>query len=187
MSREIFLPRPEVEKLFLTSSPCPLCEALGSAFFLSFSVVLRCSISGASSSFSSDDADRVLKLCKRAVVRCQPWIYLRLNGPSAFSGCPRRHRDFAEAKCHRHLCAYRRYGCSFSNPSVSRTDWPPPDKDQRRWKGLFTRDAQAACDFSFSASKFSPFFQSVSVMAAILRASVRRTIVGLMPLASDLW
>jgi hypothetical protein len=97
------------------------------------------------------------------------------------------HRDFTEAKCHRHLCAYRRFGCSPSNPSVSRTNWPPPDKDHRRWKGLFTRDAQAACDFSFSASKFSPFFQSVSVMAAILRASVSRTIVGLMPLASDLW
>jgi len=45
-------------------------------------------------------------------------------------------------------------------------------------EGLFTRDAQAACDFSFSASKFSPFFHSVSVMAAILRASVRRAMVG---------
>ncbi len=33
MSRKIFLPRPEVEKLSLTSSPCPLCEALGSASF----------------------------------------------------------------------------------------------------------------------------------------------------------
>src|ERR1700731_5123724 len=42
-------------------------------------------------------------------------------------------------------------------------------------EGLFTRDAQAACDFSFSASKFSPFFHKVSVMAAILRASVSRT------------
>jgi hypothetical protein len=51
---------------------------------------------------------------------------------------------------------------------------------------LFTRDAQAACDFSLSASKFSPFFQRVSVMAAILRANVRRTMVGLIPLASDL-
>src|SRR6184192_2697366 len=60
-------------------------------------------------------------------------------------------------------------------------------KDHRRWKGLFTRDAQAACDFSLSASKFSPFFHRVSVMAAILRASVRRAMVGLMPLASDLW
>src|SRR5258708_3990739 len=50
-----------------------------------------------------------------------------------------------------------------------------------------SRDAQAACDFSLSASKFSPFFHRVSVMAAILRASVRRAIVGLIPLASDLW
>src|SRR5438094_10003161 len=47
---------------------------------------------------------------------------------SAFSGCPRGHRDFTEAKCHRHLCAYRRLGCSPSNPSVSRTDQPPPEK-----------------------------------------------------------
>ena len=39
-------------------------------------------------------------------------------------------------------------------------------------EGLFTRDAQAACDFIFCASKFSPFLQRVSVMAAILRASV---------------
>src|ERR1700694_1281949 len=54
-------------------------------------------------------------------------------------------------------------------------------------EGLFTRDAQAACDFSLSASKFSPFFQRVNGMAAILRASVRRAIVGLIPLASDLW
>ena len=31
------------------------------------------------------------------------------------------------------------------------------------------------------------FFHRVSVMAAILRASVRRAIVGLIPLASDRW
>jgi hypothetical protein len=36
------------------------------------------------------------------------------------------------------------------------------NKDHRRWKGFFTRDAQAACDFSFSASKFSPFFHSAA-------------------------
>ncbi len=59
-------------------------------------------------------------------------------------------------------------------------------KDHRRWRAL-PRDAQAACDFSLSASKFSPFFHRVSVMAAILRASVRRAMVGLMPLANDLW
>src|SRR6266496_186478 len=74
-------------------------------------------------------------------------------------------------------------GCTVSTMDLSEAR----GLDHRRWKGLFTRDAQAACDFSFSTSKFSPFFQRVSVMAAILRASVRRTIVGLMPLASDLW
>src|SRR5882724_11679623 len=36
----------------------------------------------------------------------------------------------------------------------------PTDHHQdvyRGWKGLCTRDAQAACDFSFSGSKLSPF------------------------------
>src|SRR5712691_8007587 len=45
-------------------------------------------------------------------------------------------------------------------------------------------DAQAACVFSCSTSKRSSFFQSVNVMAAILRASVRRAISGFIPLAS---
>ena len=49
------------------------------------------------------------------------------------------------------------------------------------------RDAQAACEFNLLMSKSSPFFHSVSVMAAILRASVRRTMVGLMPLSSERW
>src|ERR1700674_4458368 len=50
------------------------------------------------------------------------------------------------------------------------------------WGVLF--DAQAACAFRCSASKRPPFFQSVKVMAAILRASVRRAISGFIPLAS---
>jgi hypothetical protein len=45
-------------------------------------------------------------------------------------------------------------------------------------------NAQAACDFSCSASKRSSFFQSVKAMAAILRASVRRAISGFIPFAS---
>ena len=51
--------------------------------------------------------------------------------------------------------------------------------------GALSGDAQAACNFSFSVSKSSPFFQSVRVMAAILRARVRRAIGGLTPLASE--
>src|ERR1039458_3792782 len=72
----------------------------------------------------------------------------------------------------------------------TRASQEPIGHHQRRspeMEGLFTRDAQAACDFSFSASKFSPFFHRVSVIAAILRASVRRAMVGLMPLASAAW
>jgi hypothetical protein len=77
-------------------------------------------------------------------------------------------------------------GHSHTHPRT-RASREPIGHHQRRspeMEGLFTRDAQAACDFSFSASKFSPFFHRVSVIAAILRASVRRAMVGLMPLAS---
>jgi hypothetical protein len=40
---------------------------------------LGCSISAAESLLSSDDADQFRNLSSRAVVRCQPWIYLRLG------------------------------------------------------------------------------------------------------------
>lgn len=50
----------------------------------------------------------------------------------------------------------------------------------------FLPNAQAACGFRCSASKRPPFFQSVNVMAAILRASVRRAISGFIPLTSKL-
>jgi hypothetical protein len=136
---------------------------------------------------SSDDANRVLKLASRVVVRCGNQGSICGSWPSAFSGCPKGHRDFTEAKVPSHLYAYRPLGCSPSNPSVSRTNRPPPEKESAAMERALTRDAQAACDFSFSASKFSPFFHRVNVMAASLRASVSRTMVGLMPLASDRW
>jgi hypothetical protein len=53
--------------------------------------------------------------------------------------------------------------------------------------GLSARDAQAACGFSCSASKCAPFFQTISVIAAIFRAKVRRAIEGLIPLVSKAW
>jgi hypothetical protein len=80
-------------------------------------------------------------------------------------------------------------GVSHTHPRT-RASQEPTDHHQKKspeMEGVFTRDAQAACDFSFSASKLSPFFHRVSVMAAILRASVRRAMVGLMPLASAAW
>jgi hypothetical protein len=45
-------------------------------------------------------------------------------------------------------------------------------------------DTQAACDFRYWASKRTPFFQTCKVIAAILRASVRRAISGLIPLTN---
>src|SRR5215472_17633785 len=86
-------------------------------------------------------------------------------------------RDYTEAAYLNTSCAYGMLGCSPSNPSVSRTESTTPRKTCWEMNGLFSGDAQAACDFSFSASKFSPFFHRVSVMAAILRASVSRAIV----------
>ena len=50
--------------------------------------------------------------------------------------------------------------------------------------GSGSSGAQAACRFSCSGSKRSPFFQMVKTIAAILRATVRRAIVGLIPVAS---
>ena len=83
------------------------------------------------------------------------------------------------------LHAYRRLGYSLSNPSVSRTDPALPEQESSEMERALPRDAQAACEFSLSISKSSPFFHRVNVMAAILRARVRRTMVGLMPLASE--
>ena len=135
---------------------------------------------------SSDDADRVLKLASRVVVRVATMDLSEARGLVLFRvvrrgiGISRRLSAIA-------LYAYRPLGCSPSNPSVSRTNQPPPEKEWAEMEGLFTGDAQGACDFNFSASKFSPFFHILSVMAAILRASVRRAMVGLMPLVSDRW
>jgi hypothetical protein len=55
------------------------------------------------------------------------------------------------------------------------------------WNGLSVRDAQAACNFSFSASKCAPFFHRIRVIAAIFRAKVRRAIAGFIPLVSKPW
>jgi hypothetical protein len=46
------------------------------------------------------------------------------------------------------------------------------------------RDTQAVCGFRCLTSKCTPFFQTIKVMAAILRAKVRRAISGRIPLAT---
>src|SRR5438445_7029046 len=60
-----------------------------------------------------------------------------------------------------------------THPRTRASQEPPATTGKITGDGrLLTRDAQAACDFSFVASKFSPFFHRVSVMAAILRAGL---------------
>src|SRR5580765_4793345 len=78
-------------------------------------------------------------------------------------------------------------GVSHTHPRTRASPEPTGhhQKKSPEMEGLFTRDAQAACDFSLSASKLSPFFHRVSVMAAILRASVRRAMVGFIPFPSE--
>jgi len=51
------------------------------------------------------------------------------------------------------------------------------------WSGAI-KDTQAVCGFRYWASKRAPFFQIVKVIAAILRAKVRRAISGRIPLAN---
>ncbi len=54
-------------------------------------------------------------------------------------------------------------------------------RESQRGKAFFTRDAQAACRGNCLGSKLTPFFHIVKVIGAILRASVRRAIVGRIP------
>ncbi len=57
-------------------------------------------------------------------------------------------------------------------------------REFKRWKACFTGEAQAACRCKFLGSKPTPFFHMVKVMVAILRARVRRAIVGRIPFST---
>ena len=59
------------------------------------------------------------------------------------------------------------------------TDHHP--RESQGWKAFLTGDAQAACRCNCLGSKLTPFFQIVKVIAAILRARVKRAIVGRIP------
>jgi hypothetical protein len=90
---------------------------------------------------------------------------------------------FIETRCRRH-----------TGPTLAMDTLPrnrasqEPDRSPRGmilgWIDPLPGDAQAACGFRCSASKRTPFFQTVKVMAAILRAKVRRASEGFIPLAS---
>ncbi len=103
--------------------------------------------------------------------------------PPAMGAGYSAHRVFAETWCRLGTCL-QAIRILTLEPEHLKKRTATTGTNHPRWKVL-TRDAQAVCNFSFSASKSSPFFQSVSVMAAILRASVSRAMVGLMPLSRE--
>ena len=71
-------------------------------------------------------------------------------------------------------------------PNVSTIRWRITRHDPSSGSGLFSRDVQTdACLFSCWASKHTPFFQTIKVIVAILRANVRRAIVGFLPFVSN--
>ena len=113
------------------------------------------------------------------VAWCQPWFYLRLEAYSFFWLSEGAYGSSSDSVPEHQ--AQRRYGYSPSNQSIVRTDEPPPGMSLEMEES--SNDAQAACGFSWSASKRTPFFHTSKVMAAILRASVSRAIGGFMPLA----
>jgi hypothetical protein len=104
---------------------------------------------------------------------------IRGSWPIAISGSPRGHSVQNGDSVPKHTGSDHLSDTSLE-PSVSRnrTDHHPGG-----WNEFSTRDAQAACRCNSLASKHTPFFQIVKVIAAIFRARVRRAIAGLLPLA----
>ena len=76
-----------------------------------------------------------------------------------------------------------RVGPVLSNRVSPERDPPPPERIPEM-EAFFTGDAQAVCRYKFCGSKPTPFFRIVKVIVAILRASVRRAIVGRIPFST---
>ena len=68
----------------------------------------------------------VIECSSRMTGNCQ--VRFLEGWPPAMGAGYSAHRAYTETGCHRHPWAYRRLAYSPSNPSVSRTDWPPPEK-----------------------------------------------------------
>src|ERR1700721_2048276 len=117
--------------------PCQLRGTLDSRVSSCGLLVLLRSISAVPSLISSDDADRVSetgKPCGCIGVNLSTMDLSEARGLVLFWVVRRGIGISQRLSAQRHY-AYRPFGYSPSNPSVSRTNWPPPEKDHRRWKG----------------------------------------------------
>jgi hypothetical protein len=161
-----------------------MSDARVSCFALWF-LVLFCSISAVASSLVSDSADRFLKLASACGCTASTMVLSATRGLELFR-VVREGIGLTQRLCASGTVCLPAIRMLTLEPERLKNQLATTSQRSPEMEGFFTRDAQAACDFSLSASKFFPFFQSVSVMAAILRANVSRTMAGLIPLASDL-
>ena|SRR6266436_619772 len=99
--------------------------------------------------------------------------------PTAFCGYPRGYRVAAQTPVHKGTHGLPSEWILTLEPSVSRTRLANTMDPRGE-----PETAQAAC-FKCLASKLAPFFQMIKVIAAIFLATVRRAIVGFMPLARN--
>ena len=120
-----------------------------------------------------------LDATSRVVVQCQPWFYLRLMAYDFFwlsEGAYGLSRDLVL----RALVPPN--GVTDTHPRTRASGEPTAIAAMNL--EMVSTDAQAACCFRCSASKRTPFFQTNKVIAAILRARVRRAMDGFIPRAT---
>ena len=134
---------------------------------------------------SHDDALGFRRLTSVVVARGGNHGPIRDSRPIAFWGCPRGHRVGPETRCRSTQSLNFRWILSLEPEHLKKSDGtslgmiPAAERTLRR-------DVQTdTCRFSCWASKHTPFFQTSKVIVAILRANVRRAIVGFIPLASN--
>ena len=193
MSREIPLPRLGAGSAFVSASSPLLdrapsmmgCSGSGLRSWLASSPQTRSSRPSLGFHFTVATAPFGPETGKRVGGRVANHGPIGDSWPIALFGYPRGHRVFIETRCR------RRTGPSWPMDALPRTSASQePDGSAShvipRRERTLAPDAQAARGFRYWASKCTPFFQTVKVMAAILRAKVRRANSGLIPLASNL-
>ena len=114
-------------------------------------------------------------------MQCQPWFYLRLAAYGFFWLSEGAYSFSRDSVCKHPL---RLTGLRILTLEPERLKNRKATPEMNPGMDGFSTDAQAACCFRCWASKRTPFFQTSKVIAAILRARVRRAIDGFIPLAT---
>src|SRR6476646_4712882 len=114
-----------------------------------------------------------------ALVECVNHGSIRGSWPTTISGYPRGHNVKWVTRCQG-----TRGQISLTDtplePSIFGTRPTAPERNSSDKKAVL-RDVQTACRCNCCGSKLAPFFHMVRVMVAILRARVRRAMVGRIP------